>query len=58
MTTIEKNNELVLTFPTSSIVWENGHYIQIDTKLTREEFILALVKSEDGPIAVKKGATE
>lgn len=54
-----KNEDtLVLTFPTSSKVWENGHYIQIDTKLTREEFILAVLKSEDGPIAVKKGATE
>lgn len=49
------NNEtLVLTFPQSSIIWENGHYIQIDTKLTKEEFLMALMKSMDGPIAVKE----
>ena len=48
------NETLVLTFPQSSIVWENGRFIQIDTKMTREEFLMALMKSMDGPIVVKK----
>ena len=49
------DDTLVLTFPCSSIVWDNGQFIQIDTKMTREEFLVALMKSMDGPIVVKKG---
>lgn len=48
------DDTLVLTFPCSSIVWDNGHFIQIDTKMTREDFLVALMKSMDGPIVVKK----
>lgn len=52
------DDTLVLTFPCSSIVWDNGHFIQIDTKMTREELLVALMKSMDGPIVVKKGGVK
>ena len=48
------DDTLILTFPKTSVLWDNGHYIQIDTKLTRSEFILAVMRSETEPTAVIK----
>ena len=48
------DNTLVLTFPKKNIMSENDQFIQIDTTMTREQFLFALMKSIDEPIAVVK----
>lgn len=48
------DDTLVLTFPKKNILWEDDRFIQIDTTLTREQMILAIMRSESEPTAVMK----
>ena len=47
---------MVLTFPVTSIIRQDDKWISIDTKMTAEELLMAILNASasDTPIAVKK----